>query len=39
MFRTFFLALGSFTLLYLALLRARYRFAVMRDALHEREGF
>ena len=39
MLRTFFLALGSFTLLYLALLRARYRFAVMRDALHEREGF
>jgi heme exporter protein C len=39
MLRTFFLALGSFTLLYLALLRARYRFAVMRDALQEREGF
>ena len=28
---TFFLALGAFTLLYVALLRARYRYATARD--------
>ena len=31
---TLFIALGAFTLLYVALLRARYRYAVTRDGAH-----
>jgi heme exporter protein C len=34
---TLLLAFGSFTLLYVALLRARYRYAVERDAAHPME--
>ena len=36
--RTFFLGFASFTLLYAALLRMRYRFATMRDELADLEG-
>lgn len=35
MVKTFFLALGAFTLLYVALVRARYALAVERDALDD----
>lgn len=37
MLTTLFLALGAFTLLYIALVRARYRLATLRDAI-EAEG-
>lgn len=35
MIKTLFLALGAFTLLYIALVRARMKLAVERDALHD----
>jgi len=35
---TFFVALAAFTVFYVALLRARYRFGTERDQLLEREG-
>ena len=38
MLTTLLLAFASFTLLYVALLRARYRYAVERDDAHPREG-
>lgn len=38
MLRTFLLAMGTFTLLYVALLRARYRLATLRDAVADAEG-
>jgi heme exporter protein C len=38
MLHTFLLALASFTLLYIALLRARYRLATLRDAIADAEG-
>lgn len=38
MLTTLLLAFGSFTLLYIALLRARYRFAVERDGAHPSEA-
>ncbi len=38
MLQTFLLGLGACALLYVALLRARYRLAVDRDLLEEREG-
>jgi heme exporter protein C len=34
MLTTVLLAFGTFTLLYVALLRARYRYAVERDGAH-----
>ena len=39
MLRTLLLAFASFTLLYIALLRARYRFAVERDDAHPPESY
>jgi heme exporter protein C len=39
MLTTLLLAFGSFTLLYVALLRARYRFAVERDNAHPLEAY
>jgi heme exporter protein C len=38
MLRTFLVAMGAFTLLYVALLRARYRLAAVRDAIADAEG-
>jgi heme exporter protein C len=38
MLTTILLAFGAFTLLYVALLRARYRYAVERDAAHASES-
>ena len=38
MLTTFLLALGAFVLLFVALLRARYRWATDRDALAHTEG-
>lgn len=39
MLATLLLAFGSFTLLYVALLRARYRYAVERDDAHPTEAY
>ena len=39
MLATLLLAFASFTLLYIALLRARYRFAVERDGAHPPETY
>jgi heme exporter protein C len=39
MLTTLLLALASFTLLYVALLRARYRYAVARDGAHPPESY
>jgi heme exporter protein C len=39
MLTTLLLAFGSFTLLYVALLRARYRYAVERDDAHPAEAY
>jgi hypothetical protein len=39
MLTTLLLAFASFTLLYIALLRARYRLAVERDGAHPPETF
>jgi heme exporter protein C len=39
MITTLLLALASFTLLYVALLRARYRYAVTRDGAHPPEAY
>ena len=39
MLTTLLLAFGSFTLLYVAMLRARYRYAVARDDAHPPEAF
>ena len=39
MLATLLLAFASFTLLYIALLRARYRFAVERDGAHPSEAY
>ncbi len=38
MLTTFLLGFGAFTLLCIALIRARYRYAVLRDTLFAREG-